>query len=148
MVNAHLARLEALARAALAAEGFAEHEMRVERTADLRYFGQAWEVAVELPAGVIDERQRAVAGERFHDAHEQRYGYSYRRRPIAGRRAVRRGVGEPAGHRHRPDPRPRLRELPAGDGASGPRAHRQADGRLRGEAGRVPGLRAHAPRAR
>ena len=117
MVNAHLARLEALARAALAAEGFAEHEMRVERSADLRYFGQAWEVAVELPPGVIDERSASVAGERFHEAHEQRYGYSYRRaadRGTAGRQTMEwvnlrvTGIG--------PIARPKLRELPPGDG--------------------------------
>jgi N-methylhydantoinase A len=117
LVNAHLARLEALARAALAAEGFAEHEMRVERSADLRYFGQAWEVAVELPPGVIDERSASVAGERFHEAHEQRYGYSYRRaadRGTAGRQTMEwvnlrvTGIG--------PIARPKLRELPPGDG--------------------------------
>jgi N-methylhydantoinase A len=117
MVNAYLARLEALARAALAAEGLAEHQMRVERSADLRYFGQAWEVAVELPSGVIDERSASVAGERFHEAHEQRYGYSYRRsidRGTTGRQTMEwvnlrvTGIG--------PIARPRLRELPAGDG--------------------------------
>ena len=117
MVNTYLARLEALARAALAAEGFAAHEMRIERSADLRYFGQAWEVAVELPPGVIDERSAAVAADRFHDAHEQRYGYSYRRpadRGTAGRQRMEwvnlrvTGIG--------PIARPRLRELPPGDG--------------------------------
>jgi N-methylhydantoinase A len=116
MVNAHLARLEALARAALAAEGFAEHEMRIERSADLRYFGQAWEVAVELPPGGIDERSASVAGERFHEAHEQRYGYSYRRatdRGTTGRQAIEwvnlrvTGIG--------PIARPKLRELPPGN---------------------------------
>src|SRR4029453_13696488 len=69
-VNAHLRRLEALARAALAAEGFADHEIRIGRGADLRYFGQAWEVAVELPAGDVDARSAAVAAERLHQAHE------------------------------------------------------------------------------
>src|SRR4029450_7007292 len=36
-VNAHLARLEALARAALAAEGFAHHEIRISRGAGRRH---------------------------------------------------------------------------------------------------------------
>src|SRR5207249_5103312 len=58
MVNAHLVRLEGLARAALTAEGFAEHEIRVGRSADLRYFGQAWEVAVELPPGSRNRARR------------------------------------------------------------------------------------------
>jgi N-methylhydantoinase A len=118
-VNAHLTRLEALARAALAAEGFAEHEVRIERSADMRYFGQAWEVAVELPPGPIDTRSAAVAAERFHEAHEQRYGYSYRRASdrdsgTTGRQMLEwvnlrlTGVG--------PIARPKLRELAPGDG--------------------------------
>jgi len=116
-VNAHLRRLEALARAALAAEGFADHEIRIGRGADLRYFGQAWEVAVELPAGDVDARSAAVAAERLHQAHEQRYGYSYRNATDAGttgRQALEwvnlrvTGIG--------PIAQPKLRELPPGDG--------------------------------
>src|SRR5262249_57650827 len=108
--------LETVARAALASEGFAEPEMRIERSADLRYFGQAWEVAVELPAGAIDEQSAAVAADRFHEAHEQRYGYSYRRAAghgSAGRQAMEwvnlrvTGIG--------PIARPKLRERPPGD---------------------------------
>jgi len=116
-VNAHLVRLEGLARAALAAEGFAEHEIRVARSADLRYFGQAWEVAVELPPGEIDERNAAVAAERLHEAHAQRYGYSYRRATDRGATGGQMmewvnlrvtGIG--------PITRPKLRERPPGDG--------------------------------
>src|SRR5215472_26471 len=116
-VNAHLARLETLARAALSAEGFAAHEMRIERSADLRYFGQAWEVAVELPLGKLDEASAGVAAGRFHDAHEQRYGYSYRRgseRGTTGRQTLEwvnlrvTGIG--------PIARPTLSERPPGDG--------------------------------
>ena len=116
-VNAHLMRLEALARTALAAEGFADHEIRVGRSADLRYFGQAWEVPVELPPGEINERSAAVAAERFHDAHEQRYNYSYRRAGGGtGSQTIEwvnlrvTGIG--------PIARPKLRELPPGDGQS------------------------------
>ena len=117
MVNAHLVRLEGLARAALAAEGFAEHEIRVGRSADLRYFGQAWEVAVELPPGEIEEQSAAVAAQRFHEAHERRYGYSYRRATepgATGRQTMEwvnlrvTGIG--------PIVRPKLRERPPGDG--------------------------------
>src|SRR5207244_12670138 len=117
MVNAHLERLEGLARAALAAEGFAEHEIRVGRSADLRYFGQAWEVAVELPPGEIEEQSAAVAVQRFHEAHERRYGYSYRRATepgATGRQMMEwvnlrvTGIG--------PTVRPKLREPPLADG--------------------------------
>jgi N-methylhydantoinase A len=112
-VNAHLGRLEALARATLRGEGFADHEIRVARSADLRYFGQAWEVPVELPPGAIDAQRAEVTAERFHDAHAQRYGYSYRG-AAAGRQVIEwvnlrvTGLG--------PIARPKLRELTPGDG--------------------------------
>ncbi|PYO35372.1 MAG: 5-oxoprolinase [Candidatus Rokuibacteriota bacterium] len=115
-VNAHLARLEALAREALHREGFAEEAMRLVRTADLRYFGQAWEVRVDLPPGPMDPAHGAETVKRFHDAHEKRFGYSYRDvgDPGAGRHVVEwvnlrvTGVG--------PIRRPRFPERPRGDG--------------------------------
>jgi N-methylhydantoinase A len=80
-VNAIYARLEGQARAALAAEGFAAAEMRLSRSADLRYFGQAWEVRVEVPSGPIERALVDVAVQRFHAAHQQTYGYSYAESP-------------------------------------------------------------------
>src|SRR6185503_10524109 len=78
LVNGHLARLEAQAVDALAREGVPESARRLLRLADLRYFGQAWEVTVELPPGTIDAARAEETVERFHAAHEKRYGYSYR----------------------------------------------------------------------
>ena len=115
-VNTHLARLDTLAREALRREGFAEEAMRLFRTADLRYFGQAWEVRVDLPPGAMDPTHGAETVKRFHDAHEKRFGYSYR------------DVGDPGGERHvvewvnlrvtgvGPIRRPRFPERPRGDG--------------------------------
>lgn len=77
-LNTLYARLEGLARAALAAEGFADDTMLIERSADLRYFGQAWEVRVDAPPGVLDRSSADVVVDRFHAAHERAYGYSYR----------------------------------------------------------------------
>lgn len=119
-VARHLERLEGEARAALRREGFGEHQMRLVRSADLRYFGQAWEVAVELPPGPLTPQTAHVASERFHDAHERRYGYSYRSWP------GRAGPGSPAPRQViewvnlrvtgiGPIERPKLRELPPGD---------------------------------
>jgi N-methylhydantoinase A len=48
------------------------------RSADLRYFGQASEVRVEVPAGPLDRPSADIAVDRFHAAHERTYGYSYR----------------------------------------------------------------------
>jgi N-methylhydantoinase A len=81
LVNATYARLEDKARLALAAEGFAPAEMSLVRAADMRYFGQAWEVRIEVPGGSVDRPAADVAIQRFHAAHQQTYGYSY-----AGRR--------------------------------------------------------------
>ncbi|MGI9145872.1 MAG: hydantoinase/oxoprolinase family protein [Chloroflexota bacterium] len=75
--NTAYARLEDQARRALAAEGFSELEMRVIRSADMRYFGQAWEVRVEVPNGPLDRTSANVVVDRFHAAHQRTYGYSY-----------------------------------------------------------------------
>jgi N-methylhydantoinase A len=80
-VNAICARLEDQARRALAVEGFEASEMRLIRSADMRYFGQAWEVRVDIPDGVLDRAAADVAVERFHATHQQAYGYSYAESP-------------------------------------------------------------------
>ncbi|HEV7662360.1 MAG TPA: hydantoinase/oxoprolinase family protein [Chloroflexota bacterium] len=80
-VNAAYLRLEEQARAALATEGFAGTEMQLVRAADMRYFGQAWEVRVDVPAGLLDRAGADVAVANFHTAHQRAYGYSYAGRP-------------------------------------------------------------------
>jgi N-methylhydantoinase A len=72
------ARLERQARTALEREGFSAAEMLLSRSADLRYFGQAWEVQVDVPGGRLDRAAADVALHNFHHAHERAYGYSYR----------------------------------------------------------------------
>ena len=93
------AGLATQAAAALAKEGFAEADHVFARTADLRYFGQAFEVRVQVPAGDLDhaalERRRGPLPRRAPRALRLRL---LRRRLAAGR------VGQPARLRHRPDP--------------------------------------------
>jgi N-methylhydantoinase A len=72
------ARLEGHAAGALDREGFARERHRYVRSADLRYYGQAFEVTVPAPGGAVDEGFRAEVVRRFHDAHERLYGYCYR----------------------------------------------------------------------
>ena len=79
-VAAHLATLSARASAALAGEGFAPEERRFAASADLRYFGQAFEVRVPLSAS-FDRAAADEAVAAFHDAHERLYGYCFRDRP-------------------------------------------------------------------
>jgi N-methylhydantoinase A len=71
-----LARLEASAL-----DDVAGHEASIVRSADLRYFGQAFEITVPAPDGPIDARFVEEVEARFHDAHERSYGYCYRGDP-------------------------------------------------------------------
>src|SRR5581483_8562987 len=68
------AALTGTAAKALRAEGFPDPAHRYTRTADLRYYGQAYEVRVP-----VTDPDSAV--EAFHDAHERLYGYCFRDRP-------------------------------------------------------------------
>jgi N-methylhydantoinase A len=73
------ARLEADALAALERQGHARNTC--VRGADLRYFGQAFEISVPAPDGAVGEAFVAEVEARFHDAHERLYGYCYRDDP-------------------------------------------------------------------
>jgi N-methylhydantoinase A len=65
------------AAAALAKEGFAAETHRYVRTADLRYFGQAFEVRVAVPEGPIDAAVLGEVADRFHAEHKGLYGYDF-----------------------------------------------------------------------
>ena len=95
-VQTHIARRETLDPAAaaaeldllrqrawkaLAVEGFAEGpDAYLAPSADLRYFGQAFEVRVALPDAPFTAAVADAAVEDFHRAHEARYGYCLRDR--------------------------------------------------------------------
>ncbi len=74
-LEATFARLEAEARAALRADGYAR--CRVERSADLRYAGQSHEIAVPLRSTTRAAIRTALA-----EAHLSRFGHADRRRPL------------------------------------------------------------------
>ncbi|MET8054185.1 hydantoinase/oxoprolinase family protein [Streptosporangium sp. NPDC005286] len=76
--------LEGQAAAALDREGFAGEAHVYARSADLRYYGQAYEVRVPAPAGPLDEAWRAEVLDRFHTEHHKLYGYGYRDDPRHG----------------------------------------------------------------
>ncbi|MEI4273591.1 hydantoinase/oxoprolinase family protein [Klenkia sp. LSe6-5] len=75
------AELEGRAGTALDGEGFARDEQRMQRTADLRYVGQAFEVRVPVPDGDLDDAALATVADAFHAAHHQLYGYDFRTDP-------------------------------------------------------------------
>jgi len=62
----------------LDAEGFARADHRYTRTADLRYFGQAFEVRVSVPEGAVDACVADAVATAFHDEHRALYGYDFR----------------------------------------------------------------------
>src|ERR671912_1006376 len=73
------------ARSALAKEGFAREEHRFQRTIDVRYVGQAFEVRVPAPDASDGQSVDASYVERvadaFHAGHRQLYGYDFRGDP-------------------------------------------------------------------
>ncbi|WP_338728879.1 hydantoinase/oxoprolinase family protein [Haladaptatus sp. DJG-WS-42] len=66
----------------LAAEDLAADAMQFERTVDLRYAGQAFELSVPVPDGELDDTKLSTIAAQFHDRHEQRYGHAYRDEPV------------------------------------------------------------------
>ncbi len=65
------------AAAALRGEGFPDERHVFQRTADLRYFGQAFEVRVGVPDGTVDGECVAEVARRFHAEHRALYGYDF-----------------------------------------------------------------------
>jgi len=70
--------LTAQARQALSREGFLASSQVIERSADLRYLGQAYEVRVACPAGTPDREWADAVVDSFHTAHRALYGYDFR----------------------------------------------------------------------
>jgi N-methylhydantoinase A len=104
--------LAAQAAAALDREGFQPAAQRLLRSADLRYYGQAFEVRVDAPTGPVNADFAAAVVSAFHDAHERLYGYCYRdqsaRHPVEWVNLRVTGIG--------PITRPELAPSPDGDG--------------------------------
>jgi N-methylhydantoinase A len=108
--------LAAKADAALAREGFPEPERRFHRTVDVRYYGQAYEVRVEVPEGPITEETFRSVAEAFHAEHTVLYGYDFAADPRQEVEWVNlrvTGVG--------PIRKPEVREVAPGNGAESAR---------------------------
>jgi N-methylhydantoinase A len=76
-VGARFDELTAQAAATLDAERFDRPRHRYVRTADLRYFGQAYEVRVPVPEGPVDRDLVDAVADAFHAAHRALYGYDF-----------------------------------------------------------------------
>ena len=69
--------LELAADDALAREGFLSTVRRFMRTADLRYYGQAFEVRVDVPDGPVTAGLLDAVAATFHAEHRALYGYDF-----------------------------------------------------------------------
>ena len=76
-LSSYFDELNERAREALDKEGFSADQHRFVRTADLRYFGQAFEVRVPVGDGAIDQDLVDTAAQLFHDEHRALYGYDF-----------------------------------------------------------------------
>ena len=76
------AGLDAEARQALARDGVPEADRQLRRSADFRYFGQAYEVNVPVPEGAVDGRSVDTIVQRFHDLHKQLYAHNHPDKPV------------------------------------------------------------------
>ena len=81
-LNRDIRELEALIRARLQADGIDPKEAVLQRSGDLRYVGQGYELRVGFAAGDLDEAGIAALWKRFHSQHIDEYGHAFDDRPI------------------------------------------------------------------
>ena len=75
-INGVYRDLETAARRLLAADGVADDEMAISRSAQMRYVGQTYEVETPVPSGAIRAETVPAITEAFHRAHKQEHGVS------------------------------------------------------------------------
>lgn len=73
-LNETVSSLTDLATANMAGRGFADSEVTVEHTVDMRFSGQSFDVPVALPAAHLDERQRGELLDAFRARYSELYG--------------------------------------------------------------------------
>ncbi|MFP6681913.1 MAG: hydantoinase/oxoprolinase family protein, partial [Gammaproteobacteria bacterium] len=80
-INARFVELEAEGRELLTKAGIAEG-IAVSFSADMRYFGQRYEVNVALPIDPLDETLLPILHDAFYAAYRQHYGRDIREVPV------------------------------------------------------------------
>jgi len=76
------AALEEKVRAQLAADEIESDEVTVQRRADLRYVGQAFELSVPVPDGPLTAADLSEVITQFHGSHERHYGFQKPGEPV------------------------------------------------------------------
>ncbi|MCZ6664701.1 MAG: hydantoinase/oxoprolinase family protein, partial [Gammaproteobacteria bacterium] len=75
-LNALYADLEANARELMARDGVRGERVEIQRSAQMRYVGQTFEVETPIPDGVLDAAAVAAITDEFHKMHKREYGVS------------------------------------------------------------------------
>ena len=81
-LNRELAALEEQVRAALAADGVAPEDQRVQRIAECRYQGQGFELRAALPGEPLTLENRQAAIDAFHHQHTLDYSHAFEATPV------------------------------------------------------------------
>ena len=82
VLEAAFAGLETQAGAWFEEEGVAPAERRLNRTVDMRYAGQNYELPVALPEGKLDGTTLLALAEGFAEAHRRQYGFVAEGEPV------------------------------------------------------------------
>lgn len=75
-INAMYAEMEDAGRAQMKEEGIVDRHIVVQRSLDVRYHGQGYELEVPVPGGRITRGSLKTAADRFHSLHKRSYGFS------------------------------------------------------------------------
>lgn len=75
-------QLEQELRERLLEQGASNQSMIIQRLADLRYTGQAYEITLPVPKGGITKNWLTQLATTFHDRHQQQYGFASRDAPV------------------------------------------------------------------
>jgi N-methylhydantoinase A len=81
-LNAVFDTMEREGMAQLAESGYEAHQVVVQRSADLRYEGQAYELTVPIPGGRLERDQILTFDELLGRQHEQEYGHRALDEPV------------------------------------------------------------------
>ena len=81
-IQAQLNELETNLVGRLRDQGFGPDEARINRSVDIRYKGQAYELTVLVPDEDVDESTLDAIADAFHEKHARLYGHAMRDEPI------------------------------------------------------------------
>jgi N-methylhydantoinase A len=74
-LNTMLEKMETQATNLMASEGYAEREVQIQRSTDLRYVGQSYELTIPVPLGPLTWNSITDLEQRFEAEHEKSYGH-------------------------------------------------------------------------